>query len=171
MSEINWDKPFHVHLTLAGLGDVAVSGPTYGNFGGPAYSAGMFIGSPDPAQFDPVPVNALDQRFQDHDLASYAATTSAQQSAADLALIQGIQATDLSGIDAEASLYGGAATLVMIEQLAARGDLDLLPPETIFNIVGDAAQNIGQGVAALSEDDIAGARVWLNEFGNDWPFS
>jgi hypothetical protein len=171
MSGINWDEPFQIDLTAPGLGTIPISAPTYGNFGGPLYSAGVFVNSPDPARPDPVPVDALDEAFQEHDAAFDAATTSSEQSAADLALIQRIQATDLGGIDAEASLYGGAAALVTLEQMAVRGDLALLPPEALTAVTGDALQNIGDGLAGLSANDLMDAFNWMAQLNTGWLFS
>jgi hypothetical protein len=170
MSAINWDNPFHVNLDFPGHDDHPVSAPTYGNFGGPSYSAGQFLDSPNPAPANPVPVDALDQAFQDHDVASGAAATAAAQSAADLALIQAIQAVDPGMIDAGAGLYGGAATLAMVEQLAARGDLDLLPPEALLAIAGEAIRDIGEGLAGLDAEDAAGVNAWLDAQDGGWLF-
>jgi hypothetical protein len=171
MPYINWEKPFQVDLAFAGLSGISVSLPTYGNFGGPGYSEGVFVGPSNPAPVDPTPVDWLDRQFQIHDAAFSAAATPSERSAADLNLIQGIQSAAPGGTDAEASLYGGAATLVVVEQLATRGDLNLLEPRVLADIAARAFQEIGEGFAGLDTDDIAGAGSWLNSQVADWLLS
>src|SRR4051812_27927554 len=75
MADINWDKLDYFDLTPLQSTSSGIPIPTYGNFGGPGYSQGVFLVDPDPAQFDPTPVDALDQQFMLHDEALAAADT------------------------------------------------------------------------------------------------
>jgi hypothetical protein len=162
MAEINWDKLDYIDLTPLQSTSSGIPIPTYGNFGGPGYSQGVFLVDPNPTQFNPTPVDALDQQFLLHDQASDAADTTSEQAVADLNLIRGIEAVSLNQLDAEASVYGGAATLVMIERLAASDNLNLLSPGELVHVTGDALQDIGRGLAGLDTDEIGEAAGWLN---------
>src|SRR4051794_10239141 len=93
MAHINWDQPF----TFAGI-----SAPTYGNWGGPGYSGGSFSGTGTAAPVDP-----LDQSFMEHDLGQLS----------DVGLVDAIVDLKPHTVDAEGSVYGGVAALVMIEQI------------------------------------------------------
>jgi hypothetical protein len=163
MAHINWDQPFYVDPATL---QPAVSGvplPTYGNFGGAGYSQGVFIANPDLTQFDPVPVDALDQEFLFHDQASALAGTTAEQAAADAALIRGIEVVNQEQLDAEASLYAGGATLAMIEQLAAADSLGLLSQGELTQASGNALENIGSGLSGLNTAEAVQAAAWLND--------
>jgi hypothetical protein len=152
VTNINWDLPFHVDPSTLLPSDTGIPVPTYGNFGGPGYTNGIFVGS---GQIpDPTPVDALDFQFMLHDQASAAAQTTAQQVAADLTLIAGIEALKPSQLDAEARLYAGATTLAMIEQLAVTDSLDLLPPKQLVHVVRDAVQNLEHGLHKLPALDV-----------------
>jgi hypothetical protein len=163
MAHINWDQPFYVDPATL---QPAVSGvplPTYGNFGGAGYSHGVFIANPDLTQFDPVPVDALDREFLFHDQASALAGTTAEQAAADAALIRGIEVVNQGQLDAEASLYAGGATLAMIEQLAAADSLGLLSQGELAQASGNALENIGSGLSGLNTAEAMQAAAWLND--------
>jgi len=163
MANINWDQPFYVDLATLQPASSGIPLPTYGNFGGAGYSQGIFIANPDPAQFDPVPADALDQQFQFHDQASAAADTVAEQAAADAALIRGIELANQGQADPEANLYGGGATLAMIEQLAVADSLGLLAPGELAEASGNALESIGRGLAGLSADEAGQAADWLDD--------
>jgi hypothetical protein len=163
MAHINWDQPFYVDPATLLPAASGIPLPTYGNFGGAGYSQGVFIANPDLAQFDPVPVDALDQEFLFHDQASALADTTAEQAAADAALIRGIEVVDQGQLDAEASLYAGGATLAMIEQLAAADSLGLLSQGELAQASGNALENIGSGLSGLSTAEAMQAAAWLND--------
>src|SRR5215212_8065795 len=101
MANINWDTPFFVTPSLA----PAPSGipiPTYGNFGGPGFTNGVFEGSG--GTQDPIPVDELDALFKLHDEASIDDVTPQLQLQDDLALVQGIVALKPNQLDEEASV-------------------------------------------------------------------
>jgi hypothetical protein len=166
VENIHFDEPFYIDpVTL----QPAVSGiplPTYGNFGGAGYSQGVFALNPDPAQFDPVPIDALDQLFQIHDRAYTVGATPSDLAAADVGLIRGIAALDQSQLDPEASLYGGAATLAIIMKLEENGSLGLLTQEELVGTTTEALQDIERGFAGLSTGEIFETIDWLNDVAN-----
>ena len=160
MTHINWDVVFHVDpLTL----EPAASGvpvPTYGNYGGPGYSEGVF--GPPELPLVP-PADDLDRLFRRHDVASAEADTAEEQAAADLRLLKQILRFEPGDLDAEGSLYGGLAVLAMIEQLAAGGHLDLLGPRKLAGAVQEAVEDIGRGLAGLDLAERLQALEWLGE--------
>jgi len=124
---INWDPnlrfdpnspdPFAIH---------GIPLPTYGNYGGPGYTAGTIGGTAsDPA--NPPPVDALDQIFYQHDLALQT-DPAAIVAASITAVVQMDTLTqDPNGIidpnsphyDPAAQLYEGLAAIGVIAQLIA----------------------------------------------------
>jgi hypothetical protein len=163
MANINWDKPFHVDPATLQPAASGVPVPTYGNYGGPGYSAGVFVLDPDPSHLDAGSVDALDQQFLLHDQATAAARTPAEQAVADLGLLRGVLALDAGQLDAEASVYGGLTTLVMIERLAVNSGLGLLSPEELARAARDALGDIGRGLAGLDAGEAEQAGDWLGE--------
>ncbi|MFH5924247.1 hypothetical protein [Roseomonas xinghualingensis] len=164
MANIHWNQQFFVDSATLQPASSGIPLPTYGNFGGAGYSQGVFSANPDPAQFDPVPVDALDQQFEIHDQESAAADTVAEQAAADVTLIRGIEAANqVHQPDPEAALYGGGATLAMIEQLAAANSLELLAPGEFAEVSGNALESIGRGIAGLSAEEAGQAADWLGD--------
>jgi hypothetical protein len=163
MENIHFDQPFYIDPVTLQPAASGIPLPTYGNFGGAGYSQGMFVLNPDPAQFDPVPIDALDQLFQIHDQAYTVGATPGDLSVADVGLIRGITALDLSQLDPEASLYGGAATLAIIEHLEETDSLGLISQEELAGTTTEALQNIERGFAGLSTGEIFETIDWLND--------
>ncbi len=163
MANINWDKPFYVDPATLQPAASGVPIPTYGNYGGPKYSEGVFVLDPDPSQFDARPVDVLDQQFLLHDQATAAAHTPAEQAVADLGLLRGIVALTPGQLDAEASVYGGLTTLVMIKHLAVNSGLGLLSPTELVHAVQDALGDIERGLATLDAGEIGQVRDWLRD--------
>jgi hypothetical protein len=110
-----------------------------------------------------LPVDALDQEFLFQDQASALAGTTAEQAAADAALIRGIEVVNQEQLDAKASLYAGGATLAMIEQLAAADSLGLLSQGELTQASGNALENIGTGLSGLNTAEAMQAAAWLND--------
>ena len=163
MANINWDRPFHVDPATLQPAASGVPVPTYGNYGGPEYSAGVFVLDPDPSHLDAGPVDALDRQFLLHDQATAAARTPAEQAVADLGLLRGVVALDPGQLDAEASVYGGLTALVMIEHLAVNSGLGLLSPAELVHAVRDALGDIERGFATLDAGEIGQAGDWLRD--------
>jgi hypothetical protein len=166
VENIHFDEPFYIDPVTLQPAASGIPLPTYGNFGGAGYSQGVFVLNPDPTQFDPVPIDSLDQLFQVHDQAYTAGATPNDLSVADVALIRGIAALDQSQLDPEASLYGGAATLAVIEHLEETDSLGLITQEELVGTTTEALQNIERGFAGLSTGEIFETINWLNDVTN-----
>jgi hypothetical protein len=157
MTYINWDKQF-----LFEVDSIAFPVPTYGNYGGPLYSAGEFggqletkkNGKPLSDQQLDNNVDALDYLFYRHDVEDGANGT-----AADLALIRGIsKLSDEQLADPEASLYAGLTTLTFSVLLLE--DNPLLAVRLI-PYIHDALENIITGLAGLEPAELTVALTWL----------
>jgi hypothetical protein len=137
--------------------------PTYGNYGGPGYSNGEVLASPDqPVDYSAPPVDALDAAFRVHDMA-YDSPDPLVRAQGDLALVQQIETLSAQPQDAEASLYGGGAIIFGLEQAAlANGHPELISPEQATAALGIAANDIQYGVEHLAPQDWVGVASWLN---------
>ena len=173
MSHINWDTPFFFD-PMTGLdappGTVgAVPFPTYGNYGGPGYSAGAFGGAlltksgGSPYSYNELlrigtdlqdPVDRMDYLFYRHDLASFQAGSgyTDAQAKADADLLIGLVQLN-TDYDPEASLYAGAAELAMIGELGIHEKLGLLSPGQALGALKDAAHNLQFGLDHLDPDE------------------
>jgi hypothetical protein len=151
MSHINWTTDVFIDpATLtAGPGPNGIPVPTYGNFGGPDYSNGQVGGTIPLTGGALPPVDKLDGLFFAHDLAYQLHPSATEIPSADLALIHGIEyLTATKQLDAEASLYGGAATLGLIASMAANGH-PLSPLEFVL-ASATAVHDIQYGLNHLS---------------------
>jgi hypothetical protein len=115
---INWDVTtrFDPNSVLPSTHGIPI--PSYGNYGGPNYSAGVEGGTPsNPA--NPLPVDDLDTLFWQHDLVlQNSAATPLDIFQADLNLVLGIHnlpQTDFN--DPETRLYAGLAELTIAEKI------------------------------------------------------
>jgi hypothetical protein len=160
MANINWDVVFHIDPETLQPAASGVPIPTYGKYGGAGYSEGEFAPPSTPYV---APADLLDRFFRAHDIASYAADTPEEQAAADVALLRKIVALTPAQLDAEASLYGGFATLAMIEELEANDSLDLLSQRQLVHATQDALGNIGRGLAGLDFVERVEALGWLGD--------
>ena len=159
MSNINWTKDVFIDpvALTAGPGPGGIPIPTYGNYGGPDYSDGQVGGAvpliPGTGKPDfSTAVDKLDTLFEAHDFAYQSHPLSKEIPSADLALIHGIEG--LTGkLDAEASLYGGAAILGVMAFMAANGH-PLSPIEFLF-ASATAAYDIQYGLNHLSPTEHA----------------
>lgn len=156
---INWS------VLVPGPGGVPL--PTYGNYGGPLYSNGEVLASPDqPVDYTAPPVDALDALFRTHDMA-YDSPDSLERAEGDLALIQGIKALSRDSLPPEQSLYGGAALLVGVGLLTvANGHPEMLSQAQWFTAIGTAAEDIHDGLIHLEPADAAGLAAWLDQTGS-----
>jgi hypothetical protein len=118
---INWDVTtrFDPNSVLPSTHGIPI--PSYGNYGGPNYSAGVEGGTPsNPA--NPLPVDDLDTLFWQHDLVlQNSAATPLDIFQADLNLVLGIhnlpQTAPTLFNDPEARLYAGLAELTIAEKI------------------------------------------------------
>ena len=151
-------------MVFAGAGPARVSYPTYGNYGGPGYSDGEILTSPDqPVDYQSPPKDALDQLFLDHDKA-YNSPDPLVRAQGDLALAQGIADIPDSPVVAEASLYGGFAILFALQQLTVVNDHpELLSEQDAFQLTRDAIHDVERGLATAESQDVAGIEAWLGQ--------
>jgi hypothetical protein len=153
MTFINWDETIRFHPKELGPAKKGIPLPTYGNYGGPGYSAGE-IGGTTPLlnelTADTQPKDALDALFYTHDLAY---EQNPGSPTADLALIQGITAlSDEQLADPEAQLYAGFATLALVGQLAVSGTLEQLDQSQLGGVLAatqEAVENLEAGLEAI----------------------
>ena len=155
---INWS------VLVPGPGGVPI--PTYGNYGGPGYSNGQVLGSPDqPVDYSAPPVDPLDALFRFHDMA-YDSPSTLVRAEGDLALVRGIEGLSSGPLPPEESLYAGAAILFGLEQLAfANGHPELLSRPQLLAAASTSAHDIQFGLAHLEPADATGLRTWLVEGG------
>ncbi|MEH2536580.1 MULTISPECIES: hypothetical protein [unclassified Bradyrhizobium] len=153
---INWET--RSYFDFNSLDPFATHGiplPTYGNYGGPNYSAGEVGGTITGTSADPPPVDPLDALFYQHDLAYQTSTDPLVRAAADVQLVEAMHALTYTdpgdtNYDPEAGLYEGFATLGTIAGLAAAGVLQQLPGSDqllIAEATQEAAVNLEAGLA------------------------
>ena len=183
---INWDPT--VHFNPTDLGDFfATHGipiPTYGNYGGPGYTAGT-LGGTASVPADPPPVDALDQLFYEHDLAlqqangNPAAILGASvllvHEMDTLPTIQSLIDPNSPNYDPAVQLYEGLATLAVVGQLIAPGwqFLDTTTQGLIETAAHHAVVNFEEGLAAIPGEagSLHGAfHVFEHKFAADLPF-
>ena len=166
MTYINWGKPFEYEV-----GDETFSFPTYGNYGGAGYSAGTFGQNPPVDQSSSYlsdgeladNKDALDYRFYKHDVASDLANTPAEQKAADLKLIRGIDnLSDAQLSDPEASFYAGLATIGIGGQALASNPSSAFANK-LLPYLDDALDNIEDGLSGISQAERAKAVAVLED--------
>jgi len=161
MTYINWTKDVFIDPVTfsASAGPSGIPVPTYGNYGGPDYSDGL-VGGTIPLSGALPPLDQLDALFFTHDLAYQLQPSANEIPSADLALIQGIESLTATGsLDAEASLYGGAAILGVISNMGLNGNLP--SPQELAVADATAAYDIEYGLSHLSptEQGLAEAAV------------
>jgi len=151
---INWSTP------VPGPGGVPI--PTYGNYGGPGYSDGEILTVPNqPVAYDSPPVDDLDALFLIHDQA-YDSSDPIHRAEGDLELAQGIAALSDNQLDAEASLYGGLATLFAINLiLTVNKQPDLLTLGSLVSFTQSAVHDIERGLALSDPNELAAIQSWL----------
>jgi hypothetical protein len=166
MTYINWGKPFEYEV-----GNETFSFPTYGNYGGAGYSTGKFGQNPPISQSGSYlsdgeladNKDALDYRFYKHDVASFFADTPAEQRAADLKLIRGIDNLSNAQLsDPEASFYAGLATIAIGGQALANNPSSAFANK-FLPYLDDALDNIEGGLSGLSQTERAKAVSVLEE--------
>jgi hypothetical protein len=186
---INWDP--HLSFDPTSLDPFATHGipiPTYGNYGGPGYSAGTIGGTvtgtvpPDPPPMDP-----LDALFYAHDFAVQEAQANPDPTAA-AALIVGATIDLVHEMDAlklinpseasynpAAQLYEGLATLAVVSQIIAPfwGSIGSQFQNEIIAATQHAVVNFEEGLAAIPGEagSLHGAlQVFEHKFADMLPF-
>jgi len=181
VGHINWDP--HLSFDPTSLDPFATHGipiPTYGNYGGPGYTAGTLGGT---ATFppSPAPVDALDALFYAHDFALQQANGNPQIIvAASIDLV--LQMDHLSLInpsapdyDPAAQLYEGLGTLAVVGQLIAPA-WQFIDPSTqaqIATAAQHAVTNFEEGLAAIPGEAGSlhgGFHVLEHKFASSLPF-
>lgn len=155
---INWS------ILVPAFGDIAI--PTYGNYGGPGYSNGEVLTSPDqPLDYSAPPVDALDALFRFHDIA-YGSPDNEVRAEADLALIHGIEGLSRTSISAEGNLYAGGTILSELALITGvNGHPEMLNPLEVFIATNTAVHDIQYGLTHLEPDDQAALQSWLVSSG------
>jgi hypothetical protein len=131
VGHINWDPNLSIDPTdlTNPFATHGIPYPTYGNYGGPAYTAGTLNGTATPPPPNPPPVDALDKLFYAHDFALQQANGNVQVIVgASIDLVHHmdvdqdvLKLTDPHSLnyDPAAQLYEGLATLGVVSQLIA----------------------------------------------------
>jgi|SRR5262245_159023 len=181
VGHINWDPKLSFDPTS--LDPFATHGipiPTYGNYGGPGYSAGTLGGTtPPPPNPNPPPVDALDALFHAHDFAL-------QQANGNLPAIVGasidlvlnmdgrLDVQALIHSDPAAQLYEGLATLAVVSQLIAPAWQSIPTFQAqIETAAQNAVTNFEEGLAAIPGEagSLHGAfHVFEHKFAQSLPF-
>ena len=156
---INWS------ILVPGPGGVPI--PTYGNYGGPGYSNGKVLSSPDqPVDYSAPPVDPVDALFRFHDMA-YDSPSTLVRAEGDFALIEGIQELSFGPLSPEESLYAGAAIVFGIQQLAlVNGHPELLSESQLLAAASTSVHDIEYGLTHLEPADAIGLQAWLAATGN-----
>jgi hypothetical protein len=153
--QINW-----LYLTQ---GPEGIPIPTYGEFGGPNWSGGNFVGDGEPGDYTVQPEDTLDQLFLSHDQA-YDQPDTFDRALADIKLIQSIQALPADAVSGEGDLYAGWAVLAMLYQIAmVNKHPGLLLALDLNDTVQDAADLIAQGSISPEPNEVVGLVKWLGE--------
>jgi len=171
------DNPFATH---------GIPIPTYGNYGGPGYTAGTLGGTTPPTP-NPPAVDALDQLFYAHDFALQQAQAIPDPQAAAQAVVGAsvdlvLKMDQLTLIEPSshdynpaAQLYEGLGTLAVVSQLIAPAWQSI--PEPTQGLIEAAAQhavtNFEEGLAAIPGEagSLHGAfHVFEHQFAQSLPF-
>ncbi len=124
---INWDvtarfDPDSLVASTQGVSTHGIPIPSYGNYGGPNYSAGVEGGTtPEGPNPTPAPVDALDTLFWQHDLVYQHVKDGLVPpqdipnaiAQADVTLVEGMYALTQTNLDPEAFLYDALGTLTV----------------------------------------------------------
>jgi hypothetical protein len=158
MSNINWDVT--VRFDPNSLQSPAQHGipiPSYGNYGGANFSAGVEGGTPPEGPNPiPVPVDPLDYLFWQHDLAYQHVPDGSDQNPdaiaiADVTLVEGMFALTPTITDPEEFLYDAMATIGIASKILTTGsELTYLQAHP-----GDALTVIAAAGAAIQNFDLA----------------
>ena len=141
---------------------------TYGEYGGPGYTGGHYLpaGSASAAaDYEVTPIDPLDALFRLHDIANdpvLSGTDPLAEAQADVALIQGIARLPDPKLDAQASIYGGLATLGLIARVESGPYDDLLSDRQDVRYTVGALEDINRGLHDLTPTEVAAATPYLH---------
>jgi hypothetical protein len=185
-TQFNWDP--RIFFDPTNLNDIfATQGipiPTYGNYGGPGYTAGTIGGTvTGTVPPDPPPVDPLDALFYAHDFAVQEANGNLQlivQASVALVIqmdttLQNLIDPNSANYDPAVQLYEGLATLAVIGQLIAPGwpSIDSGTQGQIVLAAQHAVVNFEEGLAAIPGEagSLHGAlQVFEHKFADMLPF-
>jgi hypothetical protein len=185
---ISWEPTLHFHPTsLDPFATHGIPVPTYGNYGGPGYTAGTLGGTTPNPPPDPAPVDPLDTLFYQHDLVFQqfhdgVITDPAALIQASVQLVLGMSALTYTdpgspNYDPAAGLYEGFGTLAVVSQLLVdTGAFQALPPlvqQQIAVASQEAVTNFEAGLAAIPGEagSLHGAlNVFEHKFADLLPF-
>jgi hypothetical protein len=151
MSHINWDVTIRFDPnSLEPSTQHGIPVPSYGNYGGPNYSAGVEGGTPPegPNPF-PAPADDLDNLFWQHDLDYKHATSPTDIAQADVNLVKALSDPAVFADDLEALLYDAFATLAIVGKILTT-ELPYVDPGDLPALAGAAQlaiQNFETGLA------------------------
>jgi hypothetical protein len=155
---INWDVTTRFDPSSLMPSTHGIPIPSYGNYGGPNYSAGVEGGTASiPA--NPPPVDALDNLFYQHDLVYQNPNSMPQDIAdADVTLVGGMSALAPT-LGSEALLYDSLATIAIVGKiLTTPGEAALIDPDILSQVIGAAEAAIPNFETALAETPANEAR-------------
>jgi hypothetical protein len=168
MAHINWTIEVPIDPVTLSPAPGGIPIPTYGNYGGPGYSNGSVGGTITIGAH--APVDNLDTLFFYHDLAYQQQPLSKEIPSADLALIHGIELLTAAGqLDAEASLYAGAAILAVISSMAVNGNLPA--PSELLTADATAVHDIQHGLSHLTPTERGPHRWRMRSAAASTPWS
>ena len=185
---INWEPNlFFDPTSLDPFASHGIPIPTYGNYGGPGYTAGTLGGTTPNPPPNPPPVDQLDGLFYQHDLVFQqfqdgVITDAAALVQASVQLVFGMSALTYTdpgspNYDPAAGLYEGLGTLAVVSQLLVdTGAFPTLPPpvqEQIAIATQEAVTNFEAGLAAIPGEagSLHGAlHVFEHKFADTLPF-
>jgi hypothetical protein len=182
MTNINWDVTVRFDPNSVEPSTHGIPVPSYGNYGGPNYTAGVVNGTtPELADLNPLdvttyPLDPLDWLFWEHDLAYQNATSTSDIAQADVHLVEQLflltqTEPTFFAEDPEALLYDAFATLSIVGKVLSTPDelyyLQGLPPSD-QNLVGAAAlsaiPNFETGLAETPGNESRGLHAALHVF-------
>src|SRR5262245_13473220 len=159
MSNINWDvtvrfDPNDLQASASGLAQHGIKIPSYGNYGGPNYTAGVEGGTtPEFGSSDYLahpPKDALDQLFYAHDLVyqhfQNNTATAVDVFNADVGLVLGIMSLPPTLFDdPELRLYAGLAELTIASKILLTEAPDPALQQFLIGATAEAVQNLELG--------------------------
>jgi Ca2+-binding RTX toxin-like protein len=141
--------------------------PTYGNYGGPQYSDGQLIEPGEVPTFAAPHLDALDERFREHDLVYHSSSDPNDLAQADLLLLRGIAALPDAALSGEGHLYAGVTTLALLASIAViHGRPDLLTEAEVTLLIADAVDNLQKASIQADPSEVPALVAWFEQATN-----